>query len=118
LTTALRSSRFAPLRLVNAPTSACIGHGLDREMEGDERLLLVVDGSDARSDTDLSLLLLEDGVFDVLEVRRVVSPADGSHAAQVSAVVATLLETVSADTLSVTVRRHRTPPVDKATRLD
>jgi hypothetical protein len=60
-------------------------------MEGDERLLLVVDGSDARSDTDLSLLLLEDGVFDVLEVRRVVSPADGSHAAQVSAVVATLL---------------------------
>ena len=106
LTAALRSSRFDPLRLVNAPTAACIGRGLlNSEPAGDdERLLVVVDGDAGGLEADVSLLLLEDGVFEVMAVRRIVSPTRASLPVNVAATVSSLLDAVPVDSLLVTVR--------------
>lgn len=118
--TALRESRYEPLRLVNAPTTACIGYSLDRELtESDERLLLVLDGDVARSSySDISLLLLDQGVFEVLNAQRVTSVTADAHLTDVVAVIATLIAAAPAESLPATVRQFRQPIRNEANMDD
>jgi heat shock protein 1/8 len=52
-----------PMRIINEPTSAAIAYGLDK-MSGKEKKVLIFDCGGGT--TDISLLSLEDGVFQVL----------------------------------------------------
>lgn len=57
---------LAILRVINAPTAASLAYGLDRVDERDERYVLVVDMGGTT--LDVSALVIEEGVFEILEV--------------------------------------------------
>eukprot|EP00057_Strongylocentrotus_purpuratus_P007079 XP_011661553.1 PREDICTED: heat shock 70 kDa protein IV-like [Strongylocentrotus purpuratus] len=52
------------LRIINEPTAAALAYGLDEKSDGRELHVLVFDLD--RSELDVSLLVIEDGIFEVL----------------------------------------------------
>ncbi|XP_030833906.1 heat shock 70 kDa protein IV-like [Strongylocentrotus purpuratus] len=52
------------LRIINEPTAAALAYGLDEKSDGRELHVLVFDLD--RSEFDVSLLVIEDGIFEVL----------------------------------------------------